>query len=339
MDFAHIPSIDGAINRLNSVSFVDSLLHDNLAAASGVFGRTYQYSYGIPVDAGTSPRGRDLCIAAWNLERGRSIDKSFELIRQVDPDVLIATELDIGMARSGNKNVVHDLARKLSMNAVFAVEFVEGGHGTGWEHDQFAGARNRVGLHATAIFSKLPILHAEWITDSSWGLWRSVSWHSRRLGGRGSLRVNLKHRGLPLSVLGVHLESEFDAASRAGQMREYFDHLSNLSNVAVIGGDLNTRSTGASIVGGGDDWFSELGSTEPVMCNLAREGFEWVHSNDPVPTRRTMASGFPRPPLGRDDWLLSRGISVVSKMTVPATFSGEVLSDHDLVAAVYALDT
>ena len=59
-------------------------------------------------------------LLAWNIERGIEFEAQMEEFRGHDylssADVLLLTETDVGMARSGNRNVAHDLARELGLN-------------------------------------------------------------------------------------------------------------------------------------------------------------------------------------------------------------------------------
>ena len=100
--------------------------------------------------------GPVLRVASWNIERGLNFDlikfalsdpKAFrqaalergaleagklpkieaQLRTLRDADVVILNEVDLGMKRTGYRDVTRDLARALGMNYVFGVEFVDGG--------------------------------------------------------------------------------------------------------------------------------------------------------------------------------------------------------------------
>ena len=62
--------------------------------------------------------------SAWNLERGIRFDGILDALKRheqiKDKDILLLTELDYGMARSGNRFVAQELARELKLNYAFA---------------------------------------------------------------------------------------------------------------------------------------------------------------------------------------------------------------------------
>ncbi|HEY8060200.1 MAG TPA: NUDIX hydrolase, partial [Acidimicrobiales bacterium] len=102
-----------------------------------------------PTDA-SSERG--LRVVAANLERGRRLDDWVTLLTAAEPDVILTSEADGGMARSGNRYVARELADRLGMAFVFAVEFVELSLGGEDERDQLpADAANEFGVHGGAI--------------------------------------------------------------------------------------------------------------------------------------------------------------------------------------------
>ncbi|NKB79971.1 hypothetical protein HED49_20590 [Ochrobactrum daejeonense] len=70
-----------------------------------------------------------LLVAAWNAERLKYREASAERIQATGADIVLLSEADIGMARSGNRHTVADLARDLGMSYAYGVEFVEMGLG------------------------------------------------------------------------------------------------------------------------------------------------------------------------------------------------------------------
>jgi hypothetical protein len=73
-------------------------------------------------------------------------------------DLLLLTELDYGMARSGNRFVARELAQKLELNYAFAPVYIALQKGSGVE--EFAAGENTKSLHGLAMFSKFPIENA-----------------------------------------------------------------------------------------------------------------------------------------------------------------------------------
>ena len=66
-----------------------------------------------------------LRIAAWSIERGRDPAAIATLIASTGADVALLSEVDIGMGRTGNRDVAREIAGRLSAASVFGVEFVE----------------------------------------------------------------------------------------------------------------------------------------------------------------------------------------------------------------------
>jgi hypothetical protein len=71
----------------------------------------------------------EIRIAAWNAERCKYQSQSAELLAGTQVDIVLLSELDVGMARSGNRHTVAELAGDLGMGYAFGVEYVELGLG------------------------------------------------------------------------------------------------------------------------------------------------------------------------------------------------------------------
>src|SRR5581483_9178592 len=108
---------------------------------------------------GEAPARSRYRFVAWNIERGTQYDAQLQAFRSHPYlqrcDVLLITEADAGMARSGNRMVAEALARALEMAQVFAPCYIALGKGSGVER-QSAG-ENRFGLHGNAILSRYPL--------------------------------------------------------------------------------------------------------------------------------------------------------------------------------------
>src|SRR5262249_15904242 len=74
---------------------------------------------------------------AWNIERGTRFDGIVNALINHDGlrdrDVLLLTELDYGMARSGNRFVARELAEELGLNYAFAPVYIALQKGSGVE--------------------------------------------------------------------------------------------------------------------------------------------------------------------------------------------------------------
>ena len=86
---------------------------------------------------GAAPARERYRFLAWNIERGTQLEAQLEAFRShpylKTCDVLLLTEADAGMARSGNRMVAEALARELGMAQVFAPCYIALGKGSGVE--------------------------------------------------------------------------------------------------------------------------------------------------------------------------------------------------------------
>jgi endonuclease/exonuclease/phosphatase family metal-dependent hydrolase len=275
-----------------------------------------------PVDR---PVGARLSVAAWNAERLKYHAASAALLRGAD--VVLLTEADIGMARSGNRHTVRDLAEALGMGWAYGVEFVELGLGDARECQWHADEDNRIGLHGNAILSRHKLLDPVVIPLDPGGTWfAGRSGNQRRLGGRMAIAARLD-TPRPLWLVAAHLESHSDAADRGRQSERLaaaIDRLVPAGAGVVLGGDFNTTEALGSLEA----------PEEPLFAVLRDAGFDWRRCNAPGPTQRTRPDGTPMPPFAKLDWLFTRQVEAEAPETIPAVDSmGAAISDHDLVAA------
>lgn len=275
-----------------------------------------------------------LTVAAWNIERCKRVPESADLLRASGADILLATEMDHGMARSGQRHTSRDLAEALGMGYAFGVEFVELGTGDPYETGLFADVPNTCGLHGNAILSHYPMEHVALLPLEDSGQWFTGTPKNDgqfRIGGRMAMAAQIAG----VTFVSVHFESESDAKGRADQTRRMLDLLSRVygEGACVIGGDLNTaafsdqRMSGSEILAG-------AASTEPAFAVLAEAGFDWHSANAPGITTRAAPGKPVRYPLKKLDWLFVRGVAASSPAILPAICDrGDYLSDHELISA------
>ena len=252
--------------------------------------------------------------------------------------MVLATEMDIGMARSGQRHTARDLAYCLGFSYAFGVEFVELGLGDVRESRAVAGQRNRHGLHGNAILSRYPLEHVQLIPIAEEGGWFVDSPKGDdqlRIGGRMAVAARILTATGYLTLCSVHFESESDAGGRAVQSRELLTQLDRLygQGQAVIGGDLNTRDidTGAST---GTALLADPQIVEPSFAAFARHGFQWQAANTGEVTTRPYPESPPGSPRRALDWLFVRHASAYAPRVAEAIGAGgEFLSDHELIAA------
>jgi endonuclease/exonuclease/phosphatase family metal-dependent hydrolase len=283
--------------------------------------------------AGEAPSGKLLALS-WNAERLKSLDASAERLRPLAADVILLTELDRGMARSGNRDTVGELAAALGMAYCFAVEFIELELGDSRERAWHAGIANREGLHGNAILSRWPIEAAGMVRLERDGFWFDGSRNGeRRIGGRNAALA----RVAGITFCSVHLESHSDPEHRALQTTRLLDAVLDFAGAdpIVIGGDFNTATVGHGQKGGLDaERLCNPVPFEPLFEIMAERGFAWEAANEMgVATQRTRPDGTPAPPFGRIDWLFVRGLDARDAATLAAVdAAGAAISDHEILS-------
>jgi endonuclease/exonuclease/phosphatase family metal-dependent hydrolase len=258
-----------------------------------------------PIDGN---RGPVLRIVEWNIARGvnlpeiqMSLSASGDFVRAVktgarqdakrfarikqelavlrDADVIILDEVDLGMKRTGYRDVARTLAQALHFNYVYGVEFVELNRlylgeqhmDTKAPHEQAeefgVDPKRYLGLEGNAILTRYPIRAAEIVQlpecyDWFHGEMKQISdlesakrWSAEKLfderihrqvrrGGRMSLIVNLvvpEAPGEQVTIVAPHLEDYCPPQCRHAQMSYLLDRIKGITNPVILGGDLNTN--------------------------------------------------------------------------------------------------
>lgn len=196
---------------------------------------------------------------AWNIERGNRFDGIVDALKNheqlKDKDVLLLTELDHGMARSGNRFVAQELARKLKLNYAFTTVYIALQKGSGVESE--VDGENTLSIHGLAMFSPYPMKNVHSIPlpngkDKMWG-------KEKRLGSLRALFADIEHPSGTFRAVTVHLDAHCSRAHRRSQMQIILDHLDTLSPLPVIiGGDWNTTG------------FNSQSSTRAIMGYFRR---------------------------------------------------------------------
>ncbi|MEM5475832.1 endonuclease/exonuclease/phosphatase family protein [Pacificibacter sp. AS14] len=287
-----------------------------------------------------------LRVVAWNVERLRPLDAIAHTLRDARADVALLTEIDKGMARTGNTHRTSELAAALGQSYAYGAEFVELDRGTSSERTAAGEAQNALGFHGNAIVSRLTLQRPALFRLEAEGTWFGWARDEPRLGGRLAIGGQVRLNDTPVTVIGLHLESHSDPAHRAGQVARLLDLLALYDPDApvLIGGDFNTSTYGRTIHGfrdaqPGDDPLRRLRPQpfEPLFDLFERHGFDWRAANVPdAPTQR-FAEGSTRP-LGKIDWIFSRGLTATSPAVLPAVQGDSTpSSDHEALFVEFAL--
>ena len=183
---------------------------------------------------------------AWNIERGNIFEGIVDALEHhdelKDKDVMLLTELDYGMARSGNRFVAREIAGRLKLNYAFATVYIALQKGSGVESE--SEGDNTRSIHGLAMFSKWPMknVHAIPIPNGKDKMWGK----EKRLGSLRALFADIEHPVGEFRAVTIHLDAHCSRAHRRMQMKLILDHLDTLPRLpTLIGGDWNTTTFNA----------------------------------------------------------------------------------------------
>jgi endonuclease/exonuclease/phosphatase family metal-dependent hydrolase len=294
------------------------------------------------------PRGslESARIAFWNAEELKYLPPSTALLRRSGADAFLLCEIDLGMARSGNRHTMADVARGLNAGYAYAVEFVELGLGDAREQKWHAGERNTTGLHGAGLVSARPLERPELVRLEKSGRWFDGAFGEPRVGSRIAVMAELALGNATVLLVSVHYESHTGPSDRLAQTRTLLDAIDRRAPrmPALIGGDFNTstferpiRSDANAVAAALRENPSRLAlpmQYEPMFEELRARGYEWENCNViGATTQRTRPDGTPLPPFGRIDWFFARGLQCGDAAVIPAVdAAGAAISDHDALA-------
>ena len=188
-----------------------------------------------------APPARVLRAVAWNIQRGARLD---DLRRAVaappfaGADLLLLSEVDLGLGRSGNRNVARELAEALGTSYAFGVSYLALTDDFG---DDSGGLENTLALSGAAILSRHPIRRVENVDLPE----LRDKFHSseKRLGKKRALLAEIDLPEGPLAVAACHLDSNASPVQRARQLGAVLDSVDRSGAAhALVGGDFNTST-------------------------------------------------------------------------------------------------
>lgn len=209
--------------------------------------------------------GSSIHAAAWNLERGIQLDaiiaacRREPLLRQAD--VMLLTEIDYGMARTGNRHVARELAESLGFSYAFAPCYLALSKGAGAEAE--AEGENTLALHGNALMSRFPLERVHTLTLPNGK--DKMAGREKRIGSQRAIIADIDHPHGLFRVVVVHLDAHSSQQHRHRQMALVLDHLESLEDQVpvLIGGDWNTTTHDASRA-----LYSILGYARRVMMGV-----------------------------------------------------------------------
>lgn len=249
-------------------------------------------------------------VASWNINRGlniEAINKLFsspdELVKTIknpkadikkvkeqiealrSANIIILNEVDIGMPRTGYKNIAKSLAEILGYNYAYGVEFVEtdpshlGLENNKWSEERilFPDKDYKVekekykGLHGNAILSRFPLKNVRIIRlpaiygwfeteqkriaeieylrrKASDKIFKEDIIREIRHGNRMALLadIDIPELDKPVTIIATHFENRAVPEKRFIQMQYLLNAIKSINNPVILAGDFNTTSSDGS---------------------------------------------------------------------------------------------
>lgn len=325
-----------------------------------------------PSDMAPTPDRDWLHAVQWNILHGRRTDRVLEALQHepalVGADLVALEETDLGMARSGNRDVAFDLARALGLHAAWTPLFLELDAGYRASPD-LAAIAPRESLFGLAFLSRFPLDDVRRVVLTS--PQDLLFDRERKAGTFVALVARVLQPGAPFTMAVVHLDVHGTPRLRCEQMRQVLDAIP--AGPAILAGDFNTTTFAR---GGGLRSARTLAVLatqrqvtlrerllaphrpdrapyEPLFALLRERGYEVAPFNDatpsldvhfddvheldflPAPLRRRALAALrwvERRNAMRLDWIVARGFSAASELppfALPAWSRGsDAASDH-----------
>jgi hypothetical protein len=288
-----------------------------------------------PIVVNRPARGnrRLLRVIAFNARSGRALDQISKCLRRPPlnfPDIILLSEMDWRMGRSGRRETAGELAADLGMSFAYIGEF-----------GVPIPEREPVSFIGNAILSNWPLSDVRVLPLARTMARRQV----RRLtGGPAGLAARVTVNRRPILLGTAHLNSRWNPGGRELQMRQFLGGVP-AGAAAIIGGDFNTTTVELSspisflkVIAVSLLQPNRLRNPqrwEPLFQHLREAGFESIGAN--VAGKGTFNPNRVIPPIFRPklDWLMLRGLKPVagSAAVVPARMSplSSRFSDHGFI--------
>ena len=188
-----------------------------------------------------------VCATAWNVERGIQLDRIVEVLKRHpvlrSSDILLLTEVDLGMARTANRHVAREIAEALGFHYVFAPCYLALNKGAGVEAE--AEGENTLALHGNAMMSRYPLhrVHSLALPNGK----DKMCGREKRLGSQRAIIADVDHVLGMFRAVTIHMDAHSTQRHRHQQMRILLDHLDSIEPPlpVLIGGDWNTTTHNA----------------------------------------------------------------------------------------------
>src|SRR5262249_9819062 len=131
-------------------------------------------------------------VAAWNVERLRHVEAISGILERYRPDIILLSEIDKGMVRSGNRHCIADLSGRIGHHFAYGVEFIELGLGDVNEVGANSGEKNAIGFHGNAVTSAIRVHRPFMVRLEADGGWFGPARGQRRVGGRMAIGAQIE---------------------------------------------------------------------------------------------------------------------------------------------------
>ncbi|MEL7471557.1 MAG: endonuclease/exonuclease/phosphatase family protein, partial [Pseudomonadota bacterium] len=267
-------------------------------------------------------------VAAWNVERCLFPEETAKHLAPHGLDVILLSEVDNGMSRTGQRNTTAEMASALGCAYAFGVEFFEMDLGGPTERAFCKDDFNAFGWHGNSILSTAPFQATQLIRLDQDGYWFCTGPGSAgneeqpRVGGRMAVAAIIESEAEPICFVSTHLESNSGHEFRHAQFTVLLDAIDAFAPglPVLIGGDLNTGNH----LPPDFDWRNET-----LFALAEARGYRWDLTAEGTTTRPSLITPHP----GRKmklDWFASRRLPGSSRPTLSSVdATGRPLSDHD----------
>ena len=205
-------------------------LHDQLLKEIPMFEEMEEMPPKLP----PPPPAESVCVTAWNTERCKFLPPSGTLLDRSGGDIHLLSELDYGMARSGQGHKTRDLADRIGCGYLFGLEFLELGIGDEREQVLYRGQENDVGYHGNAILSKHRWKRPVLIRMETDGFnFDSSLQDDRKVGGRMAVVATFEVGGVDMTCASWQMEAHSDPRIREREMRALLDGIETYSPRAL----------------------------------------------------------------------------------------------------------
>jgi endonuclease/exonuclease/phosphatase family metal-dependent hydrolase len=183
-------------------------------------------------------------VVSWNINRGRHIEGILEAFRSdavlKNAGIILLNEVDVGFARSGNRNVFRELASRLNFHGVYTTGYLTLTRGA--REDLLADGENLIGSQGNAILSRFPIKRVARLGLPL--LKTRFGWREHQIGTDAAVAAEIElPDGKTVVAICVHLEVFTNREERAGLIHhllgEAEKHFSR-DHLWILGGDFNT---------------------------------------------------------------------------------------------------